>query len=318
LDKLQIWQEESGSLTDFTPGAGFSGSHTNNLVYDLDAGGDKWVGLNAALSRGSGQSDIAVLVPDSAFINDGVDRFVYLYSEVGVQNGWDAGGGAEQWGLSVPNGPNVPTNAMSISKTASVPGGTADHVGEVISYTIKVSDVGNTNLTHVTVTDPTVSDLTRGADIVGNNDNVLNPGEIWSFTAHHTVTQQDIDNAGDGGDIFNVATAHSDQTSPMTASASVPIEVLRQFTATKVPSTPGGVITTAGQVVDYTFTLTNNGNASLTEPIVLDPSVTHGDTAFVDPVFVGARLSRMLTFAIIDALTGSGYETMSSGWQGDH
>jgi hypothetical protein len=26
----------------------------------------------------------------------------------------------------------------------------------------------------------------------------------------------------------------------------------------------------------------------------------------------------MLTFAIIDALTGSGYETMSSGWQGDH
>src|SRR6476646_7000405 len=56
LDKLQIWQEESGSLTGFTPGAGFSGAHSNNLVYDLDAGSDNWVGLNGALSRGSGQS----------------------------------------------------------------------------------------------------------------------------------------------------------------------------------------------------------------------------------------------------------------------
>src|SRR5215471_15199208 len=221
LDSLQIWQEESGSLTGFTPGAGFSGSHTNNLVYNLDAGGDNWVGLNAGLSRGSGQSDIAVLVPDSMFINDGTDRFVYLYSAFGMQNGWDAGGGFEEWGTTTPNGPNVTTNAMSISKTASVPGGTADHVGEVITYTVKVSDVGNTNLTDVSVTDPSVSDLTRGADIVGNNDNVLDPGEIWSFTAHHTVTQADLDQAIEGGVITNTATATSDQTGPVSASATV-------------------------------------------------------------------------------------------------
>src|ERR1044071_5261371 len=31
LDSLQIWQEEAGNLTGFTPGAGFAGSHTNNL-----------------------------------------------------------------------------------------------------------------------------------------------------------------------------------------------------------------------------------------------------------------------------------------------
>ena len=98
LDSLQIWQEESGSLTGFTPGAGFAGAHTNNLVYDLDAGGDNWVGLNAGLSRGSGQADIAILVPDSLFVNDGTDRFVYLYSAFGAQSGWDAGGGFEEWG----------------------------------------------------------------------------------------------------------------------------------------------------------------------------------------------------------------------------
>src|SRR5262249_59292681 len=110
---------------------------------------------------------------------------------------------------------------MSISKTASVPGGTADQVGEVITYSIKVSDVGNTNLTSVMVTDPSVSDMTRGADIVGNNDNVLNPGEIWSFTAHHTVTAADL--GSESGEITNTVTATSAQAAPVTPSANLPL-----------------------------------------------------------------------------------------------
>src|SRR5262249_51789019 len=124
LENLQIWQEEAGNLTGFTPGMGFAGTHTNNLVFNLDAGTDNWIGLNASLERGSGKADIAILVPDSAFTNDGVDRFVYIYSAFGGRDGWNAGGGFEEWGTSTPNGPNTPTNAMSISKTASVPGGT--------------------------------------------------------------------------------------------------------------------------------------------------------------------------------------------------
>jgi hypothetical protein len=46
LDALQIWQEESGSLTNFTPGSGFAGAHTNYLAYNLDAGGDHWIDLS--------------------------------------------------------------------------------------------------------------------------------------------------------------------------------------------------------------------------------------------------------------------------------
>ena len=70
LDKLQIWQEEAGNLTNFTAGAGFAGAHTNYLAYDLDAGGDKWIALNSDMSHGSGQSDYRILIPNSAFIND--------------------------------------------------------------------------------------------------------------------------------------------------------------------------------------------------------------------------------------------------------
>jgi len=269
LDSLQIWQEESGSLTDFTPGAGFSGAHTNNLVYNLDAGSDQWVGLNDSLSRGNGQSDLAVLIPDSLFINDGTNRYVYLYSAFGAQPGWDAGGGFESWGLATPNGPNVATNAMSISKSASVPGGTVDHVGEVITYTIKVSDVGNTNLTDVTVTDPSVSDLTRGTDIVGNNDNVLDPGEIWSFTGHHTVTQADLNVGSEDGSITNTATASSDQTSPVSASASVRVQPSGPHTTVVMTPTPA-TATFGGEVINYAIAVTNDGTQDLTEPVVQD------------------------------------------------
>ncbi|MFL6805808.1 MAG: hypothetical protein ACJ8FM_17655, partial [Xanthobacteraceae bacterium] len=85
LDRLQIWQEESGSLGNFTSGLGFAGAHTNYLAYDLDAGADRWIALNSGLSDGSGQSDVAVLIPDSFFINDTDHRYVYLYSGFGYQ-----------------------------------------------------------------------------------------------------------------------------------------------------------------------------------------------------------------------------------------
>src|SRR6188474_2741690 len=50
LDAFQIWQEEAGNLTNFTPGSGFAGTHTNYLAYDLDAGADRWIGLKEGLN----------------------------------------------------------------------------------------------------------------------------------------------------------------------------------------------------------------------------------------------------------------------------
>jgi hypothetical protein len=78
LDALQIWQNEAGNLTNFTSGLGFAGTHTNYLAYDLDAGVDRWIALNADMAHGSGQSDYRILIPDSFFINDAAHRYVTL------------------------------------------------------------------------------------------------------------------------------------------------------------------------------------------------------------------------------------------------
>src|SRR3954471_24983062 len=117
LDALQIWQEEAGNLTNFTPGAGFAGAHTNYLAYNLDAGGNHWIGLNDGLSHGSGQSDVRVLIPDSVFLHDASHRYVTLSSKFGEQSGWDSGGGCEEWGLHGASG--GAKSALSIHKTAA-------------------------------------------------------------------------------------------------------------------------------------------------------------------------------------------------------
>ncbi|MFL5097927.1 MAG: hypothetical protein ACJ8ES_21700, partial [Xanthobacteraceae bacterium] len=250
LDRLQIWQEESGSLGNFTSGLGFAGAHTNYLAYDLDAGADRWIALNSGLSDGSGQSDVAVLIPDSFFINDTDHRYVYLYSGFGYQSGWAADGGFEEWGVASAGGAPGTTAALAMDQTASVAGGTADHAGEIITYSFKLYNVGDKSLTGITLTDASVSDLTRGVDIVGNNDNILDVGETWSFTAHHTVTQAELDsNGGGSGTITNTATADSNETGPVVKSTSVDIEQGLHATLVKTASVPGGTADTAGEPI---------------------------------------------------------------------
>ena len=89
-----------------------------------------------------------------------------------------------------------------------------DAAGDVINYTITVANTGNTTLTGVVVTDPNADagSIVRGADVVGDNDGLLEVGETWGYTAAHTVTQAEIDSNGGGdGDIDNTATADSDR-----------------------------------------------------------------------------------------------------------
>src|SRR4029077_21245619 len=125
--------------------------------------------------------------------------------------------GPDSADVSVPTSPGP---ALSITKVVhdvdgDTTGPVADAAGDVVNYTITVSNTGNTTLTGVTVTDPNAGSIVRVADAIGNNDALLEVGETWTYTATHTVTQAEIDgNGGGDGDIDNTATADSDQTGP--------------------------------------------------------------------------------------------------------
>src|SRR5262249_7699698 len=94
--------------------------------------------------------------------------------------------------------------------------GRAESGGDVLNYTVTVTNTGNVTLTGVTVVEPLTGQNISGV--------TLAPGEHQDFNTSYTLTQADLDNHGGGdNDIDNTATADSDQTGPVSASAEVPL-----------------------------------------------------------------------------------------------
>src|SRR4029077_10741603 len=177
----------------------------------------------------------------------------------------------------------VTTPGLSIDKTfVNVTGGNnngqADAVGDVLHYTVRVTNTGNVTLTGVTVTDP----------LTAQNDSIttLAPGESRSFNSSYTLTQADLDgqgNAGSDHDIDNTATADSNETAAVTDSAEVPLIIIPTLTIAKtfVDVTGGNGNAQAdavGDVLNYTVTVTNAGNVTLTGVTVTDPLTAQNDS----------------------------------------
>lgn len=95
LDEMRVYVSEKPNLRGYRASlrqlAGLA------PVYDLDAGRDNWIKLNARLGRGSGSGDMVALLPERAFAGAKDDSYVYLYSKFGQHHA--ANGGFEEWGV---------------------------------------------------------------------------------------------------------------------------------------------------------------------------------------------------------------------------
>ena len=109
LDKIQIFSSAVGSQTTTNV------SSLGSLVYDLDAGTDSWIRMNYSLNAGSGQGDMKMYVPVSAFGAITGNTFIYLYSAFGLQGGNLAtNDGFEEWAVqSVTSIVPLPTSALA-------------------------------------------------------------------------------------------------------------------------------------------------------------------------------------------------------------
>jgi len=107
-----------------------------------------------------------------------------------------------------------------------------------------------------------------------NQDLILNPGETWQFTATETVTQAEFDNRNGSGiptgrshfDARFTVRSLYDQGGPDDATSSVPIVQNPHVTLAKVGSLAdhGAAADNAGDVINYTIALANDGNMDLT------------------------------------------------------
>jgi len=150
--------------------------------------------------------------------------------------------------------------------------------GEVITYTITVTNTGNTTLKDIPVVD----------DMAGINTKIdtIEVGKSASVTGRYTVTQADIDK---GGKIHNVATVGD-----KSPEKDVPVEQNSSYTAVKTADKEK--VTAAGEVITYTITVTNTGNTTLKDIAVKDDMA--GINTKIDTIEVGKSASVTGTYTV--------------------
>ena len=160
--------------------------------------------------------------------------------------------------------------------------------GDTIDYVVELSNPGTVPLTNVTVNDPLVPALAfQSGDTNSNNE--LDMGEVWIYTGVYTLLPSDIStNGGGDGDIDNTVTASSTETGDETASnevsisSGVSIDVTKTGVLNDDDGTPG---VTAGDTIDYTITVENDGSIDLTNVSLADTLVQNGVSTTLTPVF---------------------------------
>ena len=169
--------------------------------------------------------------------------------------------------------------------------------GEVITYTITVTNTGNTTLKDIPVVD----------DMAGINTKIdtIEVGKSASVTGRYTVTQADIDK---GGKIHNVATAGD-----KSPEKDVNVEQNPGYTAVKTADKEK--VTTAGEVITYTITVTNTGNTTLKDIPVVDDMA--GINTKIDTIEVGKSASVTGTYTVTQADIDKGGKIHNVATAGD-
>ena len=180
--------------------------------------------------------------------------------------------------------------ALSIDKTITS-GSPYDSVGDVISYGYTVTNSGNVSLTGpVTVSDDkaTVTCPAGG----------LAPGAFITCTATHVVTQADLD----AGFVTNIASASASfGATPVTSPTDTETATaVRTGTLDLVKLADPLAYSTVGDVIHYSYLLTNNTNVTLSAPFAIsdDKSTDEACPATPTSLAPGASITCTATYTI--------------------
>lgn len=99
LDIFQLYTRPT-SITDGNQDTLAAVQAGGSLRYDLDAGTDRAVLLNYNLNSGSGSGDLYIYVPTSLFAGVAPSDYLYLYTQFGVQPGYESGAGFEEFAVT--------------------------------------------------------------------------------------------------------------------------------------------------------------------------------------------------------------------------
>ncbi|MDR0783311.1 MAG: DUF11 domain-containing protein, partial [Propionibacteriaceae bacterium] len=153
---------------------------------------------------------------------------------------------------------------MTVTKYGALapvtPSGRAPRVGDDVAYTVIVLNTGNLTLTGLAVNDPLVG-LTCSTTTLAPAT-TTNPAQEAVCTGTYKLTQADID----AGEVKNTATATAIRPSgltlgPLSDTVTINLPQVRTMTMTKTANPTA--VTAAGQMVTYSFEITNTGNTTI-------------------------------------------------------
>ena len=156
---------------------------------------------------------------------------------------------------------------LNVTKTANE--ANYANVGDVLTYSYLVENVGNVSITNINVSDDKIPALSCTATD-------LEPNTSFTCTGSYTVTQDDID----GGAVTNIVsltgTPAGGTLPPATDQATVTADQMPGLTTVKTSSTAD--FDSVGDPVEYSYEVTNSGNQTITAAISVNddkiPSVS--------------------------------------------
>ena len=185
------------------------------------------------------------------------------------------------------------TSTIEVVKTATVQdvnNSEVNDVGDIITYTIVVSNTGYTTVNSLTL-DDTLTDYNSASlsynqpisfltATSGSTSVSLDVGGVVSFTASYTITQSDVDSGGVSNTILilgsssglsNNVTATNEISTDLT-NAIPGLELTKQFTTTDVN---GNTKVDLGDIIIYTISAENTGNVELSGLTFTDTMTTY-------------------------------------------
>ncbi len=144
----------------------------------------------------------------------------------------------------------------------------------VLNYTITVENTGNVSLGNIVI-DDTAPDGSV-ATVVGPLTDTgvtgrIDVGETWTWTATYNATQSDVDA---GANLVNTVSASTDEAGSATDTAETVVNQSPGIMIVKAGNTQS--YTAAGDVLEYTLTISNTGNVALSAVVINDPNADAG------------------------------------------
>lgn len=159
----------------------------------------------------------------------------------------------------------VSESSASITLTSSFTAPLA--LNDPITYTYTVLNTGDIDITGITVTDSLGNTITGGST-------TLTPGQSTDFTSTYNITQPDID----AGQVVNTTDMDGNsEAGAVDAQDSITDNVSVNPALTLVKTGDGSGLSdppVVGQIISYTFTVTNTGDVTLNNVNVTDDKVT--------------------------------------------